>query len=296
MVIVRIMGGLGNQLFEYAAGRRLAMVNHDQLKLDTSTYEASPRPYRLGMFNIAEELASQPEVERLTGVSSRNTIPTRLRGHLSRYARQLRPSRKTPVFAERATTFHPEILNATGDVYLNGYWQSELYFKDIEDVIRGEFTLRNTPDEANREAATAMGKCESVSLHVRRGDYVSNPLYNQVHGVCPLSYYRAAVKLISDKVGSPHFFVFSDDIGWVKQNLKLRHSITYLDHNGEEKDYEDLRLMSLCKHHIIANSSFSWWGAWLGADPGKIVIAPKTWFNDQTKDSNDIVPSSWWRI
>lgn len=296
MVVVRIMGGLGNQLFEYAAGRRLAMVNNNSLKLDVSNYETSPRPYRLDRFSIVEDIASDSEVKRLTGRSSRNTMPARIGRRLSRYAQRFQSSQKTSVIKECSTGFHPEVLSAAGDAYLDGYWQSELYFKDIEDVIRKELTLKDTPDSVNRGAGTAISECESISLHVRRGDYVSNPLFNEVHGICPLDYYHAAIKLLVEKVENPHFFVFSDDLEWTKENLKLDYPAAYMDHNGEEKDYEDLHLMSLCKHHIIANSSFSWWGAWLCSNPNKVVIAPKKWFNDQAKDSDDIVPSSWRRI
>lgn len=302
MIVVRVMGGLGNQLFEYAAARRLAMVNNDQLKLDISTYAVSPRPYRLDKFNIIEDIASVSEVERLTGADSRNTFPQRVRRRLSRYVQKLRPTCKTAIISELSTGFHPDVLHAKGDVYLNGYWQSERYFIGIEDVIRSEFTLKEPPDATNWQMGKVISECESVSLHVRRGDYVSNALYNKVHGTCPLDYYRAAIKLLmgcdfkSRSIENPHFFIFSDDHEWVKQNLKLDYPTTHVDHNGEDKDYEDLRLMSLCKHHIIANSSFSWWGAWLSTNVSKTVIAPKVWFNDQSKDSSDIVPKSWWRI
>jgi hypothetical protein len=296
MIVVRIMGGLGNQLFEYAAGRRLAIANNDQLKLDVSTYKVSPRPYRLDRFNIVENIASLREVEGLTGVRSPNSVVGRIHGRLQNHVRRLRFAGNAPAGKERSTSFQPEILTAVGDVYLNGYWQSELYFREIENIIRKELTLKELPDSTNQNTAAMISTCESVSLHVRRGDYVSNPLYNQVHGTCALDYYQAALKLMTETVKEPHLFVFSDDLKWAKDNLKLKHPATYLGHNGEEKDYEDLRLMSLCKHHIIANSSFSWWGAWLCVNPGKSVIAPKTWFNDLTKDASDIVPSSWLRV
>lgn len=291
MVISRIMGGLGNQLFEYAAGRRLALANNDQLKLDVSDYKISPRPYRLDRFSIVEDIALPTEVQRLTGMKDQSSIPARVRRRLMRYL----PTRRTAVIGERSTGFHSEVLSATGDAYLDGYWQSELYFKDIEHIIRGEFRLKDPPDAVNQAVGAAISECGSVSLHVRRGDYVSNPLYNQVHGACPLEYYEAAVELIAKEVSNPHFFVFSDDLEWTKRNLILGYPAAY-PHNGEENDYEDLRLMSLCKHHIIANSSFSWWGAWLCANPDKIVVAPAKWFNDPRKDSSNIVPSSWWRI
>lgn len=291
MVITRIWGGLGNQLFEYAAGRRLALANDDQLKLDISHYQISSRPYKLNKFNIVEDIALPMEVQRLTGMKDHSSMPARIRRRLMRYL----PTRRTAIIVERSSGFRPEVLSATGDAYMDGYWQSELYFKDIEHIIRGEFRLKDPPGAINRTVGAAISECESVSLHVRRGDYVSNPLYNQVHGTCPLEYYEAAVELIAKEVKDPHFFVFSDDLEWTKRNLMLGYPAAY-PHNGEENDYEDLRLMSLCKHHIIANSSFSWWGAWLSANPNKVVIAPKRWFNDPRKDPSNIVPSSWRRI
>ena len=228
MVIVRIMGGLGNQLFEYAAGRRLALVNDASLKLDISDYKISPRPYRLNKFNIGEDIALPFEVQRLTGMKYQSSLSARIRRRLTRYL----PTRRTVVVGERSSGFRPEVLSATGDAYLDGYWQSDLYFKDIEHIIRREFRPKDPPDAVNQAVGMAITSSESVSLHVRRGDYVSNPLYNQVHGTCPLEYYEAAVELIAKEVRNPHFFVFSDDLEWTKRNLMLGYPAAY-PHNGE---------------------------------------------------------------
>ena len=149
---------------------------------------------------------------------------------------------------------------------------------------------------ANQAASLAIRACESVSVHIRRGDYLSNPAFYRFHGVCAVEYYEAAVGHLAGAVENPCFFLFSDDLDWARRNLRLDYPVTYVDHNGEDKDYEDLRLMSQCKHHIIANSSFSWWAAWLCANPGKIVIAPRKWFNDPNIDTADIIPASWRRI
>ena len=133
-------------------------------------------------------------------------------------------------------------------------------------------------------------------MHIRRGDYVSNPTTNKLHGTCSLEYYHNAVDIIAAKVSNPHFFIFSDDHEWARNNFKIDYPLTFVAHNNAGKNYEDMRLMSLCKHHIIANSSFSWWGAWLGSNPKKIVCAPRGWFKDKSLNTNDIIPSDWSRI
>ena len=132
-----------------------------------------------------------------------------------------------------------------------------------------------------------------MSIHVRRGDYVSDAITQEIHGLSPLEYYAAAIQHIAHVAVQPHFFVFSDDPSWVRQNLHIDYPTTYVEHNTADRNYEDLRLMSLCRHHIIANSTFSWWGAWLGSNRAKMVIAPKRWFNTPDKDTRDLIPRSW---
>ena len=137
---------------------------------------------------------------------------------------------------------------------------------------------------------------EAVSMHIRRSDYVSGPYVHNRFYLCPLSYYYAAIEILRKSLSYPDFFVFSDDIQWVKENLRLEYPTRYVDHNGPERDYEDLRLMSLCKHHVIANSTFSWWGAWLSTNPEKIVIAPQHWFKDAKRCTKDLIPGTWIRL
>jgi len=290
MVIVRLMGGLGNQMFQYAAGRAVAYRNRTQLKLDLSYFDQNPRrSYKLHHFNIAESIATPDEVTHFT----RRDLWSRISHLIERY---LLPSYKRSVFAERFFHFDPNVLRLRGNVYLIGYWQSEKYFKDIEQIIRQDFTFKHAPDTENQRLAHIIANTNSVSLHIRRGDYISNPVTYQYHGVCSLDYYRAAIETLTQAIGQPHFFVFSDNMAWAQQNLKLDYPVTFVTHNGAERDYEDLRLMSQCKHHIIANSTFSWWGAWLCAYPSKIVIAPKKWFSGANHDTKDLIPESWWRI
>ena len=290
MVIVRLMGGLGNQMFQYAAGRAVAHRNQTQLKLDVSALERdAARSYKLHHFNIEASIVAPDKVTRFTKEDLWSRILRRVERHL------LPPSRRA-MFAQRVDHFDPDILRLRGNVYLKGYWQSEKYFKDIEHIIRQDFTFRHAPDAENQRLARTIANTNSVSLHIRRGDYVSNPRFSRKFGVCSLEYYQSAAAKVAAKVREPHFFIFSDDIDWARDNLRLQHPLTFVAHNGVDKDYEDLRLVSLCSHHIIANSSFSWWGAWLCAYPEKIVIVPKRWFKEPGRDTRDLIPASWSRI
>ena len=290
MIIVKIIGGLGNQLFQYAFGRRIAEMHQVPLKLDIKEFETyALRTYKLFHFNIVAEPASMTEIVHLKG-SRRQGSWARFYSHIQKR----RPYYRQSFIKERQPfVFDANILKVPKNVYLEGYWQNENYLKDIELILRHEFTLRSAMRGRNAELANKILSCNSVSLHVRRGDYVSDTKTNQVHGVCSLEYYLAAIKKIEELIESPNFFVFSDDIPWVQENLKCEHPIKFVSHNGDEFDYEDLRLMSLCRHHIIANSSFSWWGAWLNTNPTKIVLAPKIWFYEPSINTRNLIPKGW---
>ncbi|WP_419910948.1 alpha-1,2-fucosyltransferase [Hoeflea sp.] len=198
------------------------------------------------------------------------------------------------IVRQRGHGFDPKITALGGSVYLHGYWQSERYFADFADHIRRELTVRHAPDERNEGLLRQIGEEPSISLHIRRGDYVSNPKANAFHGTCSLDYYRRAAKLVADQTDKkPIFYVFSDEPDWAAANLKLPFDIRIVDHNGPERNYEDMRLMSACKHHVIANSSFSWWGAWLNPSQDKIVVAPQRWFADPAMSNPDILPDEW---
>ena len=292
MVIVPLRGGLGNQLFQYATGRAIAYRNNVPLKLNIQKYEDNPfRKYELDSFNIVASIASPDDIARLTRSGQRG-----LGARGFALIQRCLPYYRRSVVTERYHHFDPNILKVSGKVYLVGYWQSEKYFADIKSLLRKELAVRYPPDRLNQETSQLIGKTESVSVHVRRGDYVSNPAFHQHHGVCSLGYYRVAVQELTHTVKEPHFFVFSDDMEWVRENLRLSYPISYVAHNGIEKAYEDLRLMSQCKHHIIANSTFSWWGAWLCTHPAKIVVAPKKWFNKADRDDRDLIPALWIRV
>lgn len=289
MVIVRLFGGLGNQLFQYATARRVAHINNVPLKLDVSGFESYKlHRYSLKHFNILEEFASSDEIARFNGRG--------LVCHISLWVQKLLPHYRRKRVIERHFNFDANILKISDNVYLNGYWQSEKYFKDIETLLRQELTLKAAPDSANVAMGEWIRGVRSVSLHIRRRDYVSDPATQQIHGTCSLDYYAAAIAKLSEGVEDPYFFVFSDDPQWAQENLKLEHPTTFVTHNGPDKNYEDLRLISLCQHHIIANSTFSWWGAWLSVNPDKLVFAPQKWFRTLDRNSDDIMPETWERI
>lgn len=293
MLIVQLKGGLGNQLFQYAAGRALALRRGEPLLLDASFYVGHPdRIYMLDHFCTVAQPAPRRAVRRLARQGYGRYVDA-----LVRRARPLLGD--TPAIVRERAPFHydPELLTRLpAETYLVGYWQNEGYFRDVAAQIRAELALRHPPGGSNAEALAAIAGCTAVSLHVRRGDYVTNKAANAVHGVCPPDYYRRAVALIAGRVADPHFFVFSDDVPWVRANLPIGGPVTYLDHNGPDAAHEDLRLMRACKHHIIANSTFSWWGAWLSDQPGKIVVAPRRWMNDPGYDAADLVPADWLRL
>lgn len=267
MIVVRLIGGLGNQFYQYAAARRLAQKLNTELKLDISGFETYKlHKYALSPFNIRENFATPDEIASLRHVQ------------------------------EKSFHFDPDILNLGDNVYLDGYWQTEKYFADIADIIRYEFSVRSSQIGRDMQISQQIASCQAVSLHIRRGDYVSNPTTNQVHGTCDVDYYRKCVEQLSQTVKNPHLFIFSDDPQWAVENLKLPYPTTVIDHNGPEKNYEDMRLMSQCSHHIIANSSFSWWAAWLNPRTDKKVFAPRRWFRTNEKNIKDLIPKEWNKV
>ena len=291
MVITKLKGGLGNQLFQSAAGLRLASTKNTKLKVDLSALEnrgsCMPRSYEMDAFQFSAEIANPSEVAAHVAPS-----PGGLKALLPR---RRNASPDTPA-VERSFRFDPDVLSLPDGVCLEGYWQSERYFSDAADRVRKEFSFRNPPVGKNAEILNEVAACNSVSLHVRRGDYVTNPVTNATHGVCSLDYYYRAIDYIRERVSTPTFFLFSDEPKWVRENLELGGSATVIDHNDPDAGCEDLRLMSHCQHHIIANSSFSWWGAWLNPNLNKIVVAPERWFSDAMRDVSDLIPATWMKL
>lgn len=284
MIIQQLTGGLGNQMFQYAAAKALALRLQTGFYLDithfltTPTGKKNPRAYELFHFNV-EERFKKPRWHWIKKFTKSTVV-------YPGYER----------FAEQHVQVDPDFFNISGNTYLEGCWQSAQYFMDYEKEIRKDFTFRTSPEGMNLDLAYKIKQVNAISLHVRRGDYVSNAHFNQMHGTTSLNYYKNAIAYLAQNVSDPYFFLFSDEPEWIKENLPLDFPFEIISHNQGEKSFEDMRLMSLCKHHIIANSSFSWWGAWLNPSTDKIVIAPKQWFNNNAWDAKDIVPKEWIKI
>lgn len=289
MIVSHLIGGLGNQMFQYAVGRSRALALGVEVRLHVVDFPdyGLHQGFELDrVFDGLFQLASAGEVHSILGW--RSCQPCR-RALKNRYFSALRGAR---FVVEPEFRYWPGILSIQDPSYLVGYWQSEKYFADIQQIIRSDFTFKQELTKQNAELAERMAKCNAVSLHVRRGDYANNPKTNAAHGLCSLNYYHAAINHIAEHIDSPEFFIFSDDIAWVKENLDIGFPCAYVDHNQGMESHNDMRLMSLCRHHIIANSSFSWWGAWLNSRPDKIVVAPQRWFANGTR-SEDLIPGGW---
>lgn len=285
MKIVRFLGGLGNQMFQYAFYLSLKNVFTD-VKADIEGYQSYPlhngfEIEKIFGLNIAK---ADKLIVKLYDPSFRQWTIRKLRKVLSlsnTYYQQKEPF----LFDDRIYT------DKSNKLYW-GYWQNELYFKEIADLIRKSFSFKAPLNGKNRLIMEKIRTTNSIAIHVRRGDYVKDPLLG---GICDYSYYSNAINFISAKVSQPAFYIFSDDIAWCRQNLNLP-SATYITDNTKENSYIDMQLMTYCNHIIIANSSFSWWAAWLNNNVNKIVIAPQKWINDSTIGTTNVTPPSWIRL
>lgn len=292
MVISHILGGIGNQMFQYAAGRALSLTNSQRLLLDLNDFPSYHlhQGYELSrVFNVLTERVEASTVHELLGWRANRLVQKVLRRP------QFIGLRGNKFVVEPHANYWPDFFNLTSDCYLSGYWQSEHYFKSFESVIRQDFTFRESLTGRNAELALEIANTQSVSLHVRRGDYVSDSKTSKIMDVCSLEYYQKAISYMVERIEHPVFYVFSDDIAWVRQNLSARFPCIYVDHNSQAESYRDMQLMSVCRHHIIANSSFSWWGAWLNSNPEKLVVAPGSWFCNGN-DDRDLIPNEWGRL
>lgn len=284
VIAVQLQGGLGNQLFQYAAARRLALKLGVPLALDLGFYRAhNHRTYELGQFHIEARIATAWETAYWR-VQRRLTTITQPLGLAPR------------IVAERSFEFDSSILDLPDRAYLTGYWQSYRYFADVATNIRREFVVRAPLSEPDRALLDHMGRCDAICLHVRRGDYVSNSEVRQFHGLCSLDYYHRAVHELAARLGRPELFVFSDDMPWVRRHLGFPLPTTHVEHHDSSRAPLELRLMSGCQHFVIANSSLSWWAAWLSGYENSIVYAPRQWFTDPAINTVDLTPPTWHRI
>lgn len=282
MIVARITGGLGNQMFQYAAGLALASRHQAPLILDISGY----KDYQLRTFDLPKVFDIEPQIATLKMLQS--FLPEKQ----NRLIRKLLPAphRGKTIFREPYFHVTEQFYSLPNYTYLDGYWQSEQYFLDVGEQIRTQFNIKTNLDAEQQQLLEEISIHESVAVHVRRGDYVSDAKTNTYHGLLTPAYYEGAIKELKEQQPEAKFFFFSDDMTWV------RETFAHVGHAHFSDEYEqqiDLLLMKSCKHQIIANSSFSWWGGWLNENPQKKVIAPAQWFDKVSHDTRDLLPKSW---
>lgn len=298
MIILRLRGGLGNQLFQYAAAKALAEHHHTALKLDLYYYKKHPyRTFDLGKLNVPVQEATRPEVHAFTGSNP-----------VQRFLNKRENYWRCPeVFAQPHYHFFADWFRLPANLYLSGYFQSEKFFSPLREQVRTWYTPRIPLDAQSQAIADQMQAGDSVSLHVRRGDY-NMAQFNAFFRAVPPSYYQQAVDYMQKTLARPQFFIFSDDLAWCRSNLRIEGNSVFVDHNRGADSYRDLLLMAHARHNIIANSSFSWWGAWLNPHTSKTVIAPQPWFGQEYftgkepvyssryYNVDDLIPAGWIRM
>lgn len=294
------MGGLGNQMFQYAFAHALASKEKAVLKVDDSLLLDRAMPDEVvthrdlvldKVFDIDICLATKEDIEYFNGRKYSNFI-----GKL--YNKFLWQFKKHKLIIEKTRTFEPEFVKLKDDVCLVGSFQSELYFADCAQKIKNLYSFKKKLMPVSTTLAKQMRTTESVAIHVRRGDYVSSPLYSDVIGALSLEYYDKAIYLMKQQFPSSVFFIFSDDINWCKETfVKYNLPFVYVgDEQAGEHAANYLQLMTMCKHFIISNSTFAWWGAWLSGNTSKTIIAPNRWFKKEEYNNNNIVPENWIKI
>ena len=285
MFVFQFMGGLGNQMFQYAAARALSMKRGIPFKIDfDDPYKFVKRELNLFPFNLEVKQASWWELQKCKPKRRFEKRLWMLVGN----------DPAAGLFREKGDyAFDPGFFTCPDGAYLSGFWQTEKYFLDIEDTIRSDFKFIVQPSEKNKIWLKQINSCNAVSVHIRRGDVVSVAKTNKIYGTITPEFYETAMKNMAESFPDVVFFFFSDDIKWVKDNIKTEYPAYYVDANDDAHNYEDLRLMSSCRHHIIANSSFSWWGAWLNPGKQKKVIGPAKWMSTRNISDTDHIPASW---
>lgn len=292
--IVKLNGGLGNQMFQYAFALAISKRFDAEILFDFSYFEdvkstsnVTTRVFEMGVFDVDCKAATAEDLAGLVYPDAESKLETKFRRFFPRLCGV------TFVREKYSYSYDAKLFNNPSFKFYEGYFQNEKYFKNIRPELLKRFSLREPLNKENQEVLDEIKNTNSVSLHIRRGDYITLDYVNKIHGVCSLDYYAEAIKYIAKKVKNPHFYIFSDDIQWVLENLKTEYPLTFVDFN-QGKGHLDMELMKNCKHNIVANSSFSWWGAWLNQNPDKIVIAPKHWTSK--KQVNNIVPKDWVKL
>lgn len=290
MLIIQLQGGLGNQMFQYAFASILGLKNKTKVVIEGSIFERvektpgfTPRKFELAIFDIHYEWNTEPDVFLFHHLSKINKLKKKLGFNYPK------------IYNEPSFGFQSDFLSIKAPVYLKGYFQSYKYLVGYENFVRQLFSFPiEALDDINRKLLIKIKNSNSIAIHIRRGDYVSDKMTAQYHGSCSLDYYLEAIKLVASKNKDFTLVFFSDDSDWAKEQFNdLPYSKIIVDHNKGEDSWKDMLLMSICNHNVIANSSFSWWAAWLNDNQSKIVVAPKKWFQAKEIDINSIIPQEW---
>ncbi len=289
MILTKLKGGLGNQMFQYATARFLGHKTNTTIVLDISSFNNkfqnntdTQRDFDLGKMNISSNIDSTP-------------LKFSLR--LSRFLNHKIFKKFHEDYDKDLLIKYEENLKSGKNIYLEGYFQSEKNFAPIRDILLKEFSLKEEFKSPKfTELQSEIQECNSVGIHIRRGDYIKSSAVTSYHGICSIEYYKNAMKLISEKsTNTPNFYFFSDDPQWVSENLELNESAKIIS-DQKLSAVEELFLMSSCKHNIIANSTFSWWAAWLNQNHDKIVISPTPWVEKTPNPHPNIIPETWIKI
>ena len=285
MIVIEASGGLGNQMFQYALYKKLEILNKEVV-LDTSFFRSGQdlRKLEIDIFDLQYRQITDREAASIRGYGYQDRV-------IDKIKHRFRPS-KYKIYNDQIERYQPEIFEMD-KVYLSGYWQSEKYFKDIREIILSEFNFPQKAKEKTAQSCAELSAENSVSIHIRRSDYLSEQNRRVYGNICTEQYYQNAINYIEQHVENPKYYIFSDDLEWVSNHFK-GNQYSIVDENRGKDSYVDMYLMSQCKHNIIANSSFSWWAAWLNTNSEKKVLAPKRWF--QNHDKENIVCDDWIRI
>lgn len=288
MKIINVIGGLGNQMFQYAFALSLKQKRpNEDVYIDTHHFKGYPlfNGYEIGSVfeNTTLPIAKRKQIKKVS-----RYIP---HFKLSRFVRRYLPKRETEYIAPYTYKYLPSVYDIEGDCYFEGYWQSYKYFDSFKDVVIREFEFPQ-PNDYNKDISYSMSSCNSVGIHVRRGDYVNN---NSFGGICNEAYYKKSIELIIQRIKAPVFYLFSNDFEWCKDNIvPLLNERPYfvIDKNIKENSFYDMYLMTKCKNLIIANSSFSWWGAYLNINEG-LIVAPHQWNKIAKEENMELLLPSW---
>lgn len=281
MIIINLTGGLGNQMFQYAFGRYLSLKYNTVLKYHfTNALFNTQRMFALDVYNTQATEATNEDLKNF-GIVQNKYINRILYLLDERYGIQFNKN----IVTQRAPyIFNESLRNSPNNRYIQGYFADERYFKGVENVVINEFTSKKLLDKRNVGLIRDIKRSNSVSIHVRRGDLVTNKANAINNGFIGLEYYIYSINKIKKTISNPHFYVFSDDIPWCKKNLTmLMDKVIFINHNIGTDSYKDLLLMKECKHNILANSTFSRWGSYLNQNANKISIAPDSYFAQKNK-------------